>query len=430
MARVTRRVNPAGKVAGQGWLALVAALAVMMVAGCQTTVSQPVATPQPSRTVEAPAQQPAPAPIIMLETLQPQAPQQSTVALLLPLSGQRAAIGQSQLDAAQMALFDMQPEGLTLLPRDTQGTPDGAQAALRSALEDGAQLVLGPLLGPEATAIRSEAAQAGVRVLSFSSDFTVAGGGVYVMGFLPFEQVTRVLSAAEEAGTIRVGLLVPQSAYGEAVARAAIAADVGLPLLNVVAIARYADAGTGAEQAVAELLGAAQPLGSTLLPPTGMPPLDGVLIASGGDELRALLPVLQQSGLVGGGVRLLGTGLWDDPSLLSEPLLQGAWYAAPPAEDRKAFEASFTQLYGTPPHRLATLAYDAVALASTLAKEPGGPRFDDAALTDFRGFSGRDGIFRFRPDGLVSRGLAVYEVRANGPVTINRAPAEFSDLLN
>ncbi len=432
MARVTRRNGPAkrvkGWVVGHGWSALVAA--ALLLAGCQSTVSEPNAARQPAPVVQAPppvvSQPPAgqvAAPIIMMDSLRPAAPRTASVALLVPLSGQHAALGQGLLDAAQLALFDTRPGNLTLLPRDTQGTPDGARAALRSAVEAGAGLVLGPLLGAEANAIRSEAAQANVRVISFSTDFTAAGGGVYVMGFLPFEQVRRVLTAAEQAGTRRVGVLVPRNAYGEAVARAATEADPQLPLLSLSGIARFSPEAGDAAQALAELTGVqpGQPAPMLL-------PFDGLLIAAGGADLRALLPALQQAGISNITVRLLGTGLWDDPSLAAEPALQGAWYAAPPAAERRAFEAAFTQTYGAAPPRLATLAYDATALAAALAQESGGPRFDDGALTSAEGFAGRDGIFRFYANGLVSRGLAVYEIGPGGAQVVSGAPASFVDL--
>ena len=48
-----------------------------------------------------------------------------------------------------------------------------------------------------------------------------------------------------------------------------------------------------------------------------------------------------------------------------------------------------------------------------------------AAITSASGFSGVDGVFRFRPDGQVERGLAVFEMQAGGPVVIDPAPTSF-----
>ena len=44
------------------------------------------------------------------------------------------------------------------------------------------------------------------------------------------------------------------------------------------------------------------------------------------------------------------------------------------------------------------------------------------------GFTGVDGLFRFRPDGLVQRGLAVLEVQPQGNVVISPAPQSFEEV--
>ena len=55
---------------------------------------------------------------------------------------------------------------------------------------------------------------------------------------------------------------------------------------------------------------------------------------------------------------------------------------------------------------MASLAYDAVSLVALLS--PGRPyhRFTIGALMDPNGFSGVNGIFRFKADGTSERGLA------------------------
>ena len=82
-------------------------------------------------------------------------------------------------------------------------------------------------------------------------------------------------------------------------------------------------------------------------------------------------------------------------------------------------------LAGRPPPRLATLAYDAVALAGALARQND---FSVAAITQPNGYAGLDGLFRFRPDGTADRALAVMEIRrAQTPVVVRPAPQTFDD---
>ena len=124
-------------------------------------------------------------------------------------------------------------------------------------------------------------------------------------------------------------------------------------------------------------------------------------------------------------VRLLGTTQWDDSTLGTEPALAGGWFAAPPLHVRVDFLKKFKEIYGRYPPRLATLAYDAAALAAVLARSPGGPDFSVAALAAPNGFAGLDGIFRFKSNGVAERGLAVLEMRRSRPLVMSPAPDSF-----
>ena len=136
------------------------------------------------------------------------------VALLLPLSGSNAELGQAMLEAAQLALFTTEAERLTLVPRDTAGTADGATQAARSAIADGAQLILGPLLAAEVEAVKPIARDAKVNVIAFSTATQLAGGNVFLIGFLPRQEIVRAVAFARERGLTRFAALAPNSPYG------------------------------------------------------------------------------------------------------------------------------------------------------------------------------------------------------------------------
>jgi hypothetical protein len=75
--------------------------------------------------------------------------------------------------------------------------------------------------------------------------------------------------------------------------------------------------------------------------------------------------------------------------------------------------------------RTATLAYDAVALVAALVKTQGPQRFSPEVLTNPSGFSGIDGLFRFRQDGTNDRGLAILRVTPSGLQVVQAAPRSF-----
>lgn len=336
------------------------------------------------------------------------------IGLLVPLSGDNRDIGQGMLDAAQMALFDLGKKDIVLLPIDSGGTPQQAVDAAHNALSQGAQLILGPLFSTSTQAVAPVARDAGVNVVTFSNDPTVAQPGVYVMGFTVGPQVQRVTSYAISQNMRQLAVIAPSSSYGQ----------------NVVDVMQN----TAAQQGATVQAGFFDPQATDVnAAVTGFAQsargAQAVMIPLGGARLSTVAPLLAYRDLDPRKVKYLGTGLWDVPGIWREGALLGAWYAAPPPELRADFEKRFNDTYGHRPPRLATLAYDAVALAGALTG-PNGPDFSGAAISNPNGFAGLDGIFRFTPDGQPQRGLAVLEVTRDGVKTVSPAPSSFQQLTN
>ena len=407
--------------------------------------TSPAATqPQPGTPVTAPAGPSLQAPIVSDEPIR--------IALLLPLTGSDANIGRDLLDAAQLALFDAAPKGFELTPRDTKGTPEGAHEAAESAIQNGAQIILGPLFGTSVRAAALAARTRGVPIVAFSTDRAVAGDGVYLLGIMPDQQIGRVVAFAARQGLGRYAALVPANPYGSAVIDALNRATNRYGGV-VVQVEQYAPSASEFREPVlrladftrrrASLEAQRQRLASrddTLskqalrrleqLETLGGLPFDAVVLPEGGPTLRRLAPLLAFYDIDPDKIRFIGTALWQEATVGREPSLVGGWFAAPPPAQSAAFLARFAQIYGRRPARIATLAYDAVALAVALTQGSGGPDFSRAAITSLSGFAGVDGVFRFRPDGIPERGLAVVEVEADGFRVISPAPQTFERVTN
>src|SRR4029079_12383769 len=147
--------------------------------------------------------------------------------------------------------------------------------------------------------------------------------------------------------------------------------------------------------------------------------LDAVFIPEGPEVVPAVAKALASAGLDLRRVQLLGTGLWDHPRILCEPVLQGCLYAAPDSAGFRGFSTRYRSRYGQDPVRTATLAYDAVALVAALVQTQRAQRFSEQVLTNASGFAGIDGLFRFRSDGTNQRGLAVLRVTPSGGQVVN-----------
>ena len=347
---------------------------------------------------------------------QPAPPQQggTKVALLLPLSapGATGALARAMKNAAEMAMIDAGKPDITLVVKNTSGTASGARMAAQAALSEGAQLILGPLLASSVRAVGEQARAKGVPVIAFSSRAEVAGNGVYLMSFLPSSEVDNVVRHAARSGKKRIAALIPESDYGRVVARA-LKDAVKKYGATITAEERYVRTSYG-------LKAPAQRIARTILAGNAdalFLPEGPTLVAAAGREMTA-------AGLSPQTAQLMGTGLWDTPKIRTVSFAQGGWYAGVDPRLVEHFANRYRQTYGSTPPRLASLAYDATSLAIALKRYGG---FNDAAITNPEGFQGMNGLFRFRRNGLIERGLAILMVTPTGPQVVAAAPTRFTN---
>jgi ABC-type branched-subunit amino acid transport system substrate-binding protein len=388
-------------------------LTVFTVAACAPTVTAPRPVPQAPPIVAPPPPPPqTPPPPAALQPLPPGA--KVPVALLLPLSGPSAALGQGMLDAALMAVYDVAADKVRLMPHDTGAGPQSAADAARAAINDGARLIIGPLLAADVEAVKPIAQAAGVPVLAFSTTASLAGNGTYLLSFQPRQEIARIVGYAHAKGVDRFAILAPRTPYGE-LALSAMQDAVAANQAQLSQTGEYDPTIAGLNDAARQFAHQGINYQALLLP-------------DGGTRLRALTPYLAFYHIDPDKIHYLGTGLWDDVSLGTEDTLIHGWYAAPDPQGRASFERRFQEAEGHAPPRLATLAYDATALAAVLAKNPAGPDFSAASLTNPSGFVGLDGVFRLHADGLIERELAVLEVERGAPRVLDPAPQSFMAL--
>jgi branched-chain amino acid transport system substrate-binding protein len=339
---------------------------------------------------------------------------QVKAALILPISapGNAGIAGQAMRNAADMALAEFNAPNVQLLVKDDAGSPDGARQAAQQALAEGAEIILGPLFAQSVTLVAQVARPRNIPVIAFSTDANVASPGVYLLSFLPETDVARIVQYSYSVGKRSYAALIPDNPYGTVV-EAAFRQDIGRRGGRIVALERYPHDKAGMAGPIKNVAGAAAHA-------------DALFIPDGSD---AVPDVVQQ--LVGDGVnvkriQLLGTGLWgDDPRINATPALDGGWYAAPDAAGYRNFANRYAARFKQQPVRTATLAYDAVALIAALVKTQGPQRFSPEVLTNPSGFSGIDGLFRFRADGTNERGLAVLRVTPTGPQVVAASPRSF-----
>jgi hypothetical protein len=394
----------------------------LIVAACAAPNRAPPTAPPPPPPVVRP-QAPPPLPVARL----------NTVALLVPLTGPNAALGQSIANAAAMAMADLGKPTVQLVSFDTAG---GAGEAAARAMAANAGLILGPLLSSEVPAVKAATAGRAVPILSFSNDAGVAGGDVHVLGFQPGQAIARVIAYARSRGVERFAALVPEGAYGARAQLAFVRAvnDAGGRSTAVVPYARTPDRLVAAARSVTNHDARLRASGRPQIRPDGTVarvdgalapvPFQALMVADSGAMAARFLKPLAQFGAAPGQIVLLGTELWNnEPGLAAVPGLKGALYATVSDARFNQLAGRYRQQFGTNPSRLASLGYDAMLLASTLGRGWAyGQPFPRAALLARDGFAGIDGAFRFTATGVAERALEVDQL---GTGTVSPAPASF-----
>jgi ABC-type branched-subunit amino acid transport system substrate-binding protein len=291
-------------------------------------------------------------------------------ALLVPLSGDRSALGISIRNAAMLAETD----AAALSVIDTGGTPAGAANAARAAVKRGAGLVLGPLSAAETRAVAAAVGQQ-VPVVALTNDAAARGGGAFVFGITPAQATAAILGYARSRGVRRV-----------------VAIDDGTPWSQAsVAAARAAEAD----------------LGLTIVPVTGgtLPPgIEGDAAFVPGSAV-AIAPVLKNRGM-----QLLATMQALDYRPEALTALEGAWIASPDPAKFATFASAYAARNGGRPGTIAALGNDAALIARALRDADQMTR--EGVLRE-AGFDGVTGPVRFRSDGSCARDFAIL-VPTNG----------------
>ncbi|MGE3692205.1 MAG: penicillin-binding protein activator [Novosphingobium sp.] len=376
---------------------LIAVATLTLLAACQTGPKGPTPTPAPP-----------PPPPPNANTL-PTDAQRHRVALLVPMTGPNAAVGQSIANATTKALLDSNASNLRITTYDTAL---GASVAAGRAISDGNKLILGPLLSEDIPPVIATARNARVPVISYSNDAARAGRDVFIMGMLPSASVERTVAYARSQGLSRFAGLAPVGEYGQR-ASAALVATVRAQGGTLVAMESY-------DRTAASVTGAARRL-------KAKGGYEAVLIADGGRISAQAGPQLKAP--ADATPRILGTELWSgDNAVVASPALRGAWFAAVSDARYRQFAESYRSRFGNQPYRIATLGYDSVLLTLRIAREwKPGTTFPTARMFDRGGFVGVDGAFRFTNGGVIQRALEVRQVRAGGVDVVSQAPAQFSD---
>lgn len=340
------------------------------------------------------------------------------VALLVPRGSGQASdelLARNLENAARLAMRDLNGVQIDLRVYATAGNAQTAANQATLAIDDGAQIIIGPLYAETANAAGVAAAARGVNVLTFSNNTNIAGGNVFVLGSTFSNTADRLVSFAASQGRNRMVVVHAQDVAGQ-LGRDAISQAIGRNGATLAGSVGYPLSQEGLIAAIPQVKSTVDSSGADTV----------FLTASPAAGLSLLTQLLPEAGISPSNTQFVGLTRWDLPAqTLSLPGVQGGWFTIPDPNASAAFRNQYRGAYGSDPHPLAGLAFDGIAAIGALVRTGNPNALSRTALTQGSGFQGASGIFRLRDDGTNERGLAIATVRNNQVAVISPAPRGF-----
>lgn len=340
------------------------------------------------------------------------------LSMLLPLSGKNAALGTALQNAATLAINDLKSDGIEIEFQDTQSTPEGAKIAAQKAISQNTRLVLGPIFADDVRAARSVMAATTIPMIAFSTDMSVASLGTFIMGVLPQDQARQIAAFAATRGARNTLIIAPNDPYGQLMVHtySLVFRSAGGGITGPLLISP-----TDTDEVLSGKIAGAFSANSGVKIDAAFLPLSPARAAKIIDTVTRFVGTDRPI--------ILGTGAWEETDATTLPALSGAFYAAPSSDLRTQFEGTYRQNFEATPPRLAALSYDSVALAITLGRTLGATGYTFTSLTNSSGFSGINGLFRFKTDGTVERSLSIMSIQQGGPRVITPGLSAFTPII-
>lgn len=365
------------------------------------------------------------------------------VAVLVPLSGQVKAVGESIVNSIQMSLFENNKKNIVLKIYDTKGTTFGAVEAINRAIKDGIDTVIGPLFSAETKAIKNIIKKNDIIVFSLSNDEELKNiDNVFVTGSIPEQEIQTLISYMMENDFYNYVALMPNTTHGalmNKILRGVILNKDGLLIKSEYYeqdeknfITKIKDLTSFYEvphtlyedyekrKLEYKLLGNTDELEFIIREEEKIYP-QALFIPDGGakaEEIANLLFITQRDEKY---MQLIGTTKLDgDINILNNPYLDKVIFIGSNPEKYKQFYDEYTKIYRKEPIKISTMMYDLTNIIDKIySRVEGVYTINKRELLNPNGFDGIDGKFRFLPNGIVERKMFVLQLQNKEKVVIS-----------
>ena len=357
-------------------------------------------------------------------------PQDQTlkVAVMLPLSGKFENLGQSLLNSLQLAVFDYKKFNIELVIYDTKANSFGAVNAMRDIANKNIKLAIGPVFSSSIKAVSQIAKDNDIITFSLSNNEELINNpNLFLMGLSVAQQIERMVAYSIAQGKNNFVAILPNNEYGSTIARnlksIASAKDGNVinveyynanladldekvnRIVNSYSIAQrvydqYQEAKENKEEEQEFIVEEED----KIYP-------DAILISQSGSTLSKIKSLIDLYNVDERDLQIIGTSNFGDISSLEDPKLVGSWFTGPKTDKYEDFEKHYYKTYSQFPPKIASLAYDTLAVIGKVAASDvdNNITMDDFYLK-LEGFKGIDGLFRFLPNGLVERKFSILQI--------------------
>lgn len=370
------------------------------------------------------------------------------VALFVPFSGKNKELGWHLFNSATMSLFENdQNHNIELVLIDSKDNPDEAKKAFKEIVDRKIKIVIGPVFSSIVDVIEKDAKRNGITVISLSNNQQLMGkvnddGGIFLAGMMPEAQVDKIVSYAMDKGKFTFAIIAPNNQYGTTITtlfKKIVRNRDG----NFITAEFYESNGKDLDRIVEHVINSFTvpskltegKKGNKLKKDAVINDSDRsypqvIFIPESGKILSKIVASIKKQNTDERDFQIIGTSQWDDVSTMNDPNLYGAWFAAPENDRFRNFEKAYYQTYNKFPPRISSIVYDSVGAISQLIDYKKGytptiTDFTSYAVAPKNGFDGIDGLFRFLPNGLVQRNLAVLQVGSGRFDTLEKPVDQF-----
>jgi len=367
------------------------------------------------------------------------------VGLFFPFSGKNRDLGWSLYNAATLSLFDNDiNHNIELVLIDSKDNALEPAKTIKEITDRDVKVVIGPVFSGSVDEVAKSFMSNSITAISLSNNQELSNkvnntGGVFIAGFLPEQQIDKIVNYAIDHNKINFAILAPNNQYGTTLAsmfKRVVKMRDGV----IITSEFYDPSGKDLSKVVERLVNAS--LVPARLSEAGKNKLTKnivirdsdrtypqvIFIPESGKMLTQITTLIKEFNKQEREYKIVGTNQWDDASIVNNADIAGAWFAAPERARFSSFEKVYYQTYNKFPPRIASIAYDSLASIAELIDRNNGLAPSAADFINYtnqqkNGFSGIDGTFRFLPNGLVQRNLAVLQIDG-GNFTVIDKPAE------